>query len=420
MISIEEHGGIFGGSGFQFRGEYREVTLKNDVKYGDLVRVGTEFRDLPLFEGVTAPILGTYFSPGGKYAIVVHGSSRVPALYEREYVGDDVRYRKLPNPVGFPTQTSSVNAVVWSNNEKIFFFINNNIEYGTFQLINNTWTKIDMSFSGKNRIADGIFSPDNEYLVLKTSSSNSGSIADTTILRVSGADTRASFALHFTTTTAVWKFDSNYRPHFLTNRIFTTINSRTQYIVTITPSTASVATGVSLVENVSHYVFLGDSRFLITSGNSSPNYMVYRRNTTNVYTLIANSYDSIPADDIFTGGRPSVMFPSGDEDDCVFYGGVDGVKYRIDREKEKLVRVTGFNPMRRDGIEFPNNVNTRPPNTVDRMFTLGNSDSNRRLAKEIIVGYKFSQDDEFNQEYVGIAKKGGKAGDKITVVKITG
>lgn len=420
MISIEEHGGVFGGSGFPFKGEYREVTLKDDVKYGDLVRVGTEFRDLPLFEDIDSPIRSVHFSPKGKYVFVIHGTGRRPALYERQYVGDNVEYRKLPNPVGFPTQVYTANAVVWSNNERLFFILNDDREYGTFQLINSVWTKIAMTFSGKNRIVDGVFSPDDEYLVLKTSSTTSGSVGDTTILKVSGINTRASFALHFTTTNAIWKFDSDYRPYFLTNRIFTTINVRTQYIVTITASTASVATGVSLLENVSHHAFLGDGRFLITSGNNSANYLVYRRNTTNVYTQIANSYDSIPASDVYTGGRPSSMFPSGDEDDCVFYSGSYGAKYRMDNKREKLVRVTGFNPMRRDGIRFPNNTQTSPPNTVDRIFTLRNSDNNGKMAREIVVGYKFSQDDEFNQEYVGIAKKGGKAGDKIVVVKITG
>lgn len=422
MISIEEHGGIFGGSGFQFRGEYREVTLKNDVKYGDLVRVGTEFLPLPNPEGID--LFGNaYFSPGGKYMFVLTGNSnqKHPGLYERTYVGDNVEYRKLPNPTGFPYSVTRVNTVIFNNRENILIIFNDGREYGTFQIINGVWTKIDLSFQGKNYVSDGVFSPDDEYLVLKTGTTRYDEIYQTTVLRVFGLDSRASFSVHYPGTSGGLFNSNNQRPYFLTNRVLTSFSTRDQVIGTITASTMSVSNVPSLRESANYYALMDSGKYLVTYNSNRREFLLYEKATNNRYTEIPNASTSMfPSD---AGNNLINLFPSEDLDKSVVYMELSSAaKYRMDRINKKFVRITGFNPERRDDISFPNMSQKMVPNTVDKIFQVRdpNNSSYIRLMSERVVGYKLNQDDQYNQDYIGIAKKGGKAGDKITVVKVTG
>lgn len=422
MIRIENHGGIFGGGGFQFRGEYREVTLKDNVKYGDLVRVGSEFRDLPKPEGID--LFGNaYFSPKGKYMLALTGNSnqKYPALYERVYVGDNVEYRKLPNPTGFPYSMTSVNTVIFNNRENIMIMFNASKEVGTFQIINNVWTKIDLSFQGKNYVSDGVFSPDDEFLVLKTGTTRPDEMRDTSVLRVSGLNGRASFSLYYTGLSDNLFSGNNQRPYFLTDRIFTSISDRTQRIATITASTVSVASVANIRESANYYAFLDSGKFLITYNNNSRSYSVYEKQTNNRYVEIPNAYLSMPPTDMGTSFVN--IFPSEDIDEGVVYVSLTGAaKYRLDRINKKFVRVTGFNPNDEDNIRFPNMSQKMVPNTVDKVFQAHDQSSSSyiRLISERVIGYKFDRDNQYNQDYVGIAKKGGKPEDKVVIVKITG
>lgn len=414
MIDIQEHGGKFGGSGFLFHGEYRETKLKDDVKGGDLVRVGTEFQSIPIPEGVYGEISHTYFSPGGKYALIRSGTERRAGLYERVYVGDNIEYRKLPNPIGFTTQLWDLNTVIWNNRENLFIILNNNREYGTFQLTNGVWTKITFSVAGTTVFNDGVFSPDDEYLVMKSGSSTS-SIRGITVLKVSGLNSRATFSVHYPHND-VPNLDWSYRPYFTTNRVFTVLRGGTQTVATITTTSMTMAS-YSMGQNTNHYAFLRDGEYLFTTDGQGRNDL-YRKNSNNSYTRIPDAVTYIYPSDLGTSGF-GTMFPSKDTDDVVMYANFGrAIKFRLDAVDEKFTRITGFHPDGIGDIRFPTISNSMPPNTVDRVFLVEEARTGRLMA-ERIVGYKFDQDDQYNQEFIGIAKKSGKAGDKINVVKIT-
>lgn len=414
MIDIRDHGGKFGGGGgFLFRGDQHVVTFKEEIKEGDLVRVGIELESLPWPEGVSSNITSSFFSPDGKYAILK--GSNWADLFERVYVNGSVEYRKLPRPTGFPSYGDVV-SVTFNNKSNLFIIFSGGstpTEIGTFQLLNEQWSKIDFSFTGKSYLGDGVFSPDDKFLVLQSGTS-SGFIDGITVIRVHEIEGQpTTFSSHYPHN----RISPYYRerPFFLSDIKFSSPYLNSQYLCTITDGGLTISSS-SLTERGDTRVYLDGGNYLLMAYGSPGVIRLYKKNMNDIYEEIIDAYDNaIPYDlspslrsytELFSITNQGQIF--------IFLNYYRGMKLKFVKEEEKLVRVFSFNPYNKDSLTFPVGAQ-KMVNSFDRVYLGGRG----KLELEKDVAFKLSHDSQYNYDYVGIAKQNGFAGEKRKVLKVT-